>query len=80
MGAASMGEHLGALIQGSYDGVGNRFFLDLTDVRLTAKPDLFGKPLVLGLTVNNNPTVSDVLNTTPAWGFPAAGPVREPRP
>ena len=40
----------------------------------TAKPELFGKPMVLGLTVNNNPTVSDVLNTTPAWGFPAAAP------
>ncbi len=73
-GGRIYGEHLGALIQGTYDGVGNRFFLDLTDVRLTAKPDLFGKPLVLGLTVNNNPTVSDVLNTTPAWGFPAGGP------
>jgi hypothetical protein len=43
-------------------------------VRLTAKPDLCGKPLVLGLTVNNNPTVPDVLNTTPAWGFPAGLP------
>jgi hypothetical protein len=67
-------DHLGALVQGTYDGVAGRFFLDLTDVRLTAKPDLFGKQMVLGLTVNNNPTVSDVLNTTPAWGFPAALP------
>lgn len=73
-GGRIYGEHLGALIQGTYDGVGNKFFLDLTDVRLTAKPELFGKPLVLGLTVNNNPTVSDVLNTTPAWGFPAGLP------
>jgi hypothetical protein len=73
-GGRIYGEHLGALIQATYDGVGNRLFLDLTDVRLTAKPDLFGKPLVLGLTVNNNPTVSDVLNTTPAWGFPAGLP------
>ncbi len=73
-GGRIYGEHLGALVQGTYDGVGNKFFLDLTDVRLTAKPELFGKPLVLGLTVNNNPTVSDVLNTTPAWGFPAGLP------
>ncbi len=74
-GGRIYGEHLGALVQGTYDGVGNTFFLDNTDVRLTAKPELFGKPIVLGLTVNNNPTVSDVLNTTPAWGFPAAAPV-----
>ncbi len=71
-GGRIYGSHLGGLIQGTYDGVGNKFFLDNTDVRLTANPELFGKPLVLGLTVNNNPTVSDVLNTTPAWGFPAA--------
>jgi hypothetical protein len=71
-GGRIYGEHLGGLIQGTYDGVGNRFFLDLTDVRLVARPGLFGKPLILGLTINNNPTVSDVLNTTPAWGFPAA--------
>ncbi len=68
-------EYVGALIQGTYDGVGNKFFLDNTDVRLVGQPELFGKPLILGLTVNNNPTVSDVLNTTPAWGFPAAGPI-----
>ncbi len=73
-GGRIYGDHLGALIQGTYDGVGNKFLLDLTDVRLTAKPDLCGKPLVLGLTMNNNPTVSDVYNTTPSWGFPAGTP------
>lgn len=73
-GGRIYGEHLGAFIQGTYEGDANKFFLDNTDVRLTAKPELFGKPLVLGLTVNNNPTVSDVYNTTPAWGFPAAAP------
>jgi hypothetical protein len=73
-GGRIYGERLGALVQGTYDGVANRFLLDLTDVRLVARPDLFGKPLILGLTFNNNPTVSDVLNTTPSWGFPAALP------
>jgi hypothetical protein len=67
-------EHVGGLIQGTYDGVANKFFLDNTDVRFVVTPELFSKPLILGLTVNNNPTVSDVLNTTPAWGFPAAAP------
>ncbi|MFI5332121.1 MAG: cytochrome C, partial [Desulfobaccales bacterium] len=58
-GSRIYGEHVGGLIQGTYDGVGNKFFLDNTDVRVTVKPELFGKPLILGLTVNNNPTVSD---------------------
>ena len=29
--------------------------------------------LILGVTLNNNPTVQDVWNTTPAWGFPHSG-------
>ncbi len=74
-GGRIFGDHVGGLVQGTYDGVGNKFFLDNTDVRFTVKPELFGKKMILGLTVNNNPTVSDVLNTTPAWGFPAAAPV-----
>jgi hypothetical protein len=31
---------------------------------------LFGKQLTYGLTLNNNPTVEDLWNSTPAWGFP----------
>jgi hypothetical protein len=27
---------------------------------------------ILGITANNNPTVQDVWNTTPAWAFPYA--------
>jgi hypothetical protein len=73
-GGRIYGNHLGAFVQGTYDGVANKFFLDNTDVRAVARPELFGKPLILGLTLNNNPTVSDVYNTTPAWGFPAAAP------
>jgi hypothetical protein len=73
-GGRVYGQHLGAFLQGTYDGVANRFFMDMADVRAVARPELFGKPLVLGVTINNNPTVSDVLNTTPAWGFPAEGP------
>jgi hypothetical protein len=73
-GGRIYGDHVGGLIQGTYDGVANTFFLDNTDVRFTVKPELCGKPLILGITVNNGPTVSDVLNTTPSWGFPAAAP------
>jgi hypothetical protein len=29
--------------------------------------------LIYGVTVNNNPTVQDLWNSTPAWGFPYAG-------
>ena len=29
--------------------------------------------MIVGLTLNNNPTVQDVWNTTPAWGVPYSG-------
>lgn len=34
---------------------------------------LFGKEFSWGVTLNNNPTVSDIYNSTPAWGFPHTG-------
>ncbi len=62
----------GAFAQLTYDGVANQFSLDNTDLRFSDNFDLWGKPFVYGLTINNNPTVQDVWNTTPAWGFPYA--------
>ena len=47
--------------------------LDNTDLRavgLYAGPQSAEPDLVYGATVNNNPTVQDVWNTTPAWSFP----------
>ncbi len=48
--------------------------LDNTDLRLVGNHDVFGNSLVFGLNLNNNPTVQDVWNTTPAWGYPFNGP------
>jgi hypothetical protein len=31
-----------------------------------------GKNLIYGITINNSPTVQDVWNSTPVWGFPSA--------
>ncbi len=62
----------GAFVQLTYDGIGNDIALDNTDLRFADQASIGGKPLVYGLTVNNNPTVQDVWNTTPAWSFPFA--------
>ncbi len=48
--------------------------LDNTDLRVVGNHDLLGKSLVFGFNLNNNPTVQDVWNTTPAWGYPFNGP------
>jgi hypothetical protein len=51
--------------------------LDNFDVRVVGKhagPDAKELDLIYGLTLHNNPTVQDVWNSTPAFGFPFASP------
>jgi hypothetical protein len=61
---------IGAFIQGTFDGIGNTFFLDMTDVRYANKTTINGNNLIYGITLNNSPTIQDVFNSTPVWGFP----------
>lgn len=62
---------IGAFIQGTYDGVGDSILLDMIDLRVVVKDlAVADKPLQLGFTVNNRPTVEDIYNTTPVWSFP----------
>jgi hypothetical protein len=63
-------DHLGAFIQGTYDQVPNTFHWDNTDIRYANTAQLLGRELVYGVSLNNNPTVNDVWNSTPAWSFP----------
>ena len=62
--------NLGAFVQTTYDGASKRFSWDNTDIRYANTAKLLGQDLVWGVTLHNNPTVQDVWNTTPAWGFP----------
>jgi hypothetical protein len=63
-------DHLGAFAQLTYDQVPNTLHWDNTDIRYANTNQLFGRELVYGVSLNNNPTVNDVWNSTPAWGFP----------
>ncbi|HSZ64457.1 MAG TPA: hypothetical protein VK828_21840 [Terriglobales bacterium] len=62
--------HVGSFLQVTYDTQADHFSIDNTDIRYANKTKLSGKELVYGLDLNNNPTVEDLWNTTPAWGFP----------
>ena len=42
--------------------------------------DAWGKDLRIGFTINNNPTVQDPYNSTPAWGFPYVASGLAPTP
>lgn len=69
-------DHIGAYAQFTYNAQGfgppaaHLFTWDNLDVRYTNTTNIAGMPVVYGLTVNNNPTVSDPWNSTPAWGYP----------
>ncbi|MEJ2010013.1 MAG: cytochrome C [Acidobacteriota bacterium] len=78
--AGAMSQHVGSFIQVTYDAQGDHFSWDNTDVRYANRTTLGGKDLVYGITFNNNPTVEDLWNDTPAWGFPWVGPDQTPAP
>lgn len=44
--------------------------MDNTDLRYANQAKVAGHEFAYGVTLNNNPTVEDVWNSTPAWGFP----------
>ena len=62
--------HVGSFLQVTYNTQDDHFTSDNTDVRFAKQTKLSGKELVWGLDLNNNPTVEDLWNSTPAWGFP----------
>jgi hypothetical protein len=63
-------DHLGAFIQGTYDGIGRSFSWDNMDIRYARAADIYGTELLYGVSLNNSPSVQDAWNTTPAWGYP----------
>ena len=78
--AGRIAPHLGSFIQITYTEGDDHFSLDNTDIRYSNKAMLGGSPVVWGLTLNNNPTVGDPWNSTPAWGFPYLGSDNAPGP
>ena len=94
--AGKIADNLGAFMQLTYNGAADHFGFDNTDIRYarylqfgdsdagteatkgTALAHLHS--VLFGVTLNNNPTVQDVWNTTPAWGFPYSGSSVAPTP
>jgi hypothetical protein len=68
--AGAWSSHVGSFVQVTYDSQADHFTWDNTDIRYANNHELFGKTLSYGITLNNNPTVEDLWNSTPAWGFP----------
>ena len=73
-------DKLGAFVQSTYDGVADRFAIDNTDIRYANSATVANTNLVYGFSLNNNPTVQDLWNTTPAWGYRFASSRLAPTP
>ena len=63
-------DHIGSFAQVTYSDIDGLVTADNVDVRYAHALNIGEKPAILGVSVNNNPTVSDVWNTVPAWRFP----------
>jgi hypothetical protein len=72
--AGKIAPQLGAFIQLTYDNQAGTIGIDNTDIRYANDIVLpQEQSLIYGVSINNNPTVQDLWNTTPAFGFPYAG-------
>ena len=72
--------HIGAFVELEFDGVAKQPQIGNVDVRQAHEGQLFGQDVLWGVTVNNNPTVQDPWNSTPAWGFPYNSSALAPTP
>jgi hypothetical protein len=62
--------NVGMFGQITYDNIGKQLTWDNTDLRAAHAFNIGGHETILGVSINNNPTVEDVWNDTPAWSFP----------
>jgi hypothetical protein len=71
--AGKIAPQLGAFIQLTYGNDSGTIGIDNTDIRYASNQMLPGdRSLIWGITANNNPTVQDLWNSTPAFGYPYA--------
>jgi len=83
-------DHVGAFAQLTYnapppggfggDPFGHTWTWDNTDVRFADSSAIGNLNFTYGITANNNPTVQDPWNTTPAWSFPYTASTVAPTP
>jgi hypothetical protein len=72
--AGEIADNIGSFIQITYDQESDKLNWDNTDIRYATDKG----NNTFGVTLNNGPTVQDVWNSTPAWGYPWAGSASAP--
>lgn len=71
--AGQITPHVGMFTQFTYAAADVAIGIDNVDLRWAKHSSIANRDLLVGFTLNNNPTVQDVWNTAPAWGFPFVG-------
>ena len=72
--AGRISSDIGLFTQFTYAGADGAFGIDNIDIRFARKTTIgSGTELHYGVTLNNSPSVQDLWNTTPVWGFPFIG-------
>jgi hypothetical protein len=78
--AGQIAPKVGGFIELNHDGVAQKAALNNVDIRYVSEGQLLGQDVLWDVTVNNNPTVQDPRNSTPAWGFPYSRSALAPTP
>lgn len=78
--AGAISDKVGIFSQFTYTDQSGKFAIDNTDVRFASHTTIGDRSVLYGLTLHNNPTVQDVWNTTPAWGYPFNATGVAPKP
>lgn len=78
--AAAFANKIGVFIQTTYDGVGKAWALDNTEVRYASAGTVGEHNAIYGFYANNNPSMQDLWNSTPAWSYPFTGSGLAPGP
>ncbi len=67
---AKIANKFGIFLQTTYDGIAKAWHWDNAELRFASTGEIAGRPATYGFYLNNNPTLQDPWNSTPAWGFP----------
>ena len=78
--AGRISPKIGSFVQMTYTQQDDKLTMDNADLRYADRGSVGGKSLTYGITLNNSPTVEDLWNSTPTWGFPFSGPDSAPAP
>jgi hypothetical protein len=78
--STGISDKMGIFSQFTYTDQSGTFSIDNVDVRFATHKLVGEQDMILGLTLNNNPSVQDVWNSSPAWSYPFTSSAVAPSP